>query len=253
VERLRRLRGRIRWRYGLAAAAAAVLLCGCAEMPQRAAPESWEGLALSTLLAPGDMVEISFPYTPELNVTQQIRPDGKISMHLVGEVEAAGLTPETLAGALKELYKDDLVDPAITVAIISQHERQVFVGGEVKVPGPVPMPARMTALDAVMLAGGYKPDTAELGSVLVIRVKDGQRMVGAVDLRGTLSKGEPEEDEPPMDPIYLAPLDIVYVPETQIVKADRWVDQHLNKLVPQFGFIISTTTGNTTVGLDTSP
>jgi hypothetical protein len=63
---------------------------------------------------------------------------------------------------------------------------------------------------------------------------------------------KPLQKEGEIQPFFLEPQDIVYVPQTEIARVDQWVDQHINKLIPRTGFIFSTTTGNNTIGINTS-
>ena len=91
-------------------------------------------------LSPGDVLEIRFFYTPELNVEQTIRPDGKIMLQLVGDVEAQGKTPNELKEHLNVLYQEHLGKLDITVIVLTFSNRRVFVGGQVETPGGIPMP-----------------------------------------------------------------------------------------------------------------
>jgi polysaccharide export outer membrane protein len=101
----------------------------------------------------------------------------------------------------------------------------VYVGGEVNKPGVIPMPGRLIALEAIIEAGGFKMETAKLKSVVVIRQREGKFQGSLIDFSGT-----PNGEAGP--PFYLQPRDIIYVPETAIVKVDRWVDQYIYKILP---------------------
>ena len=111
-------------------------------------------------------------------------------------------------------------------------------------PGIIDMPGRLTALAAIMQAGGFDTSRAKVKNVIVIRHKDGQRYGCALDFRDTLKGKE-------VKPFYLEPLDIVWVPETTIVKINRWIDQYINKIVPQTGFLYRHSTGHHTIGIET--
>jgi protein involved in polysaccharide export with SLBB domain len=191
------------------------------------------------------MVEVKFFYTPELNETQTVRPDGKIALQLVGEVETQRMTPAGLRNELLRLYAPHLKDPEIAVIVRSFFNRRVFVGGQVMTPSIVEMPGELTVLEAIMQAGGFDMREAEIRNVIVIRHKENQRYGYSLDLKPTLTGGETQ-------PFFLDPQDIVYVPRTAIVKVDQWIDQHINRLIPQTGFIFSRTVGRTTIGIDTS-
>lgn len=193
------------------------------------------------VLSAGDVVEVSFYYTPELNVTQTIRPDGKISLQLIGEVSAQGKTPSDLRAELLESYAKILKQPDITVLTRSFYERRVFVGGRVMAPGVFDIPGPMTLLEAIIQAGGLDPTQAEIRNVVVIRHEGDRRYGYAVDLQPALKGSESR-------PFYLRPKDIVYVPQTKITKVDHWVDQHINQLIPKVGFTFSQVRGNTVIG-----
>ena len=193
-------------------------------------------------LAPGDVLEFKFFYTPDLNEVQTIRPDGKIMLQLIGEVEVEGKSPAELREKLIKLYTPHLKTPEIAVIIQSFYERRVYVGGQVMTPGIVEMPGTMTLLEAIMQSGGFNVREAEVRNVVVIRHINGQRYGQSIDMKPALTGDE-------VQPFYLAPKDIVYVPQTTIAKVDQWIDQHINKIIPDTGFNFRRTMGNTTIGM----
>lgn len=196
-------------------------------------------------LGPGDGLDIKFFYNPELNDSQAVRPDGKIALQLVGEVTAQGKTPAELRDELKTLYAPQLKNPEVTVIVKALVDRRVYVGGEVKKPGLVPLPGRLTALEAIMEAGGFDPRTACPSSVVIIRHKDGKRYGGIINYEEALKAKEGK-------PFYLEPNDIVYVPRTMIAKVNQWIDQYINKIVPRTGFTWFYPLGAGTIGMDTT-
>jgi protein involved in polysaccharide export with SLBB domain len=192
-------------------------------------------------LRSGDEIELKFYYTPELDITQTVRPDGKISLQLIGEIDVVGKSPSELREELLKLYIPYLKKPEIAVIVRSLLNRRVYVGGQVTTPGVIEMPGETDVLEAIMQAGGFLLPEAEVKNVIVIRHKEGQRYAYAVNLEPAL-KGEG------MQPCYLEPQDIVYVPRTKITEVGQWVDQHINQLIPRVGFMFTRTSGNTTVG-----
>ncbi len=192
-------------------------------------------------LRPGDEVELKFYYTPELDVTQIVRPDGRISLQLIGEINVQGKTPSELREELLKLYVPHLKKPEIAVIVRSLLNRRVYVGGQVTTPGVIEIPAETDVLEAIMQAGGFLLPEAEAKNVIVIRHNNGQRYAYSVDLQPAL-KGQTTQ------PFYLQPQDIVYVPRTKITEVGQWVDQHINKLIPGIPMYFSRTTGKTTVG-----
>jgi len=230
----------------VAAVGLAALLASC-RSPQTALqpPSPPQPPQVSALLEPGDVIDVKFFYTPELDESQAVRPDGKITLQLVGEVDAANKTPLDLRDEISELYLLHLRNPEISVIVRSTAPRQVLVTGQVLKPGAVEMPKRITVLDAVAHAGGLNFDAAEIRNVLVIRQTEQRRFGYSIDLRPSL-RGEETE------PFFLEPYDIVYVPRTRVVQIGQWIDQHINRIVPQFGFRYSQAIGDGTIGIDTA-
>ena len=111
-------------------------------------------------IQPGDQLDIKFFYNPELNENVTVRPDGVISLQLVDEIHASGLTPAQLDDLLTQKYSHELKKPMITVIVRSFAMQRVYVGGEVNRQGFVNLTAGMTPLQAVLEAGGFK-ETAD--------------------------------------------------------------------------------------------
>jgi protein involved in polysaccharide export with SLBB domain len=193
-------------------------------------------------LDPGDVVEIKFFFTPQLNITQTVRPDGKISLELIREVTAQGKTAVELRDELLRLYEPHLKAPEIAVVVRSFYTRRVFVGGQVMESGVIEMPGEMTALEAVMEAGGFDLRAAERKSVIVIRYTNGRRYAYKLDLKRATAGKETK-------PFYLEPRDIVHVPRTKIAKLNQWIDQHINKIIPDTGFFFRRTSGDSSYGI----
>jgi protein involved in polysaccharide export with SLBB domain len=211
--------------------------------PAGASPEPLHKVTLG----PGDVIDVKFFYNPELNESQTVRPDGKIVLQLVDEVSVYGKTPAELRNELIRLYISKLKRAEIAVLVRSFYERRVYVGGEVKTPGLIPMPGRLTVLEAIMQSGGFEPKTAQVSNVVIIRHKNGKRYGGTLNFAKILN-GNGEDAKP----FYLEPNDIVYVPRTVIVKVNQWIDQYINKIVPRTGLTFSYPVGLGTIGLDTS-
>jgi len=176
------------------------------------------------LIKAGDSLEIRFYKTPELNAKVPVRPDGKISLELVGDVEAAGRQPAELAGTLTERYATELEHPRVSV-IVRTFGGQVYVQGEVKSPSAPPFALGMTALQAISVAGGFA-ETAQPNSVILIRLVEGQYHGYRLALRDALLGKDPSQD------VLLKPADILHVPRSWIANADLFVDQYFRKLVP---------------------
>jgi len=118
-------------------------------------------------LMAGDKLQIKFPYHHARDQELPIRPDGKISLDVTGEIQAEGLTPLELAGVIKERSAKYLRNPEVVVVVAGIGDRRVYVGGEVNRPGFVVIQEGMTPLQAVMAVGGFK-DSAQKSDVLYI-------------------------------------------------------------------------------------
>lgn len=174
-------------------------------------------------LKPGDVVDVKFYYHPNLNENLVLPPDGMISLQLVGEVTASGLTAGELAAHIEELLAEYLPNPATVVILREFAEQLAFVGGEVARPGPVEMTGGLGLAQAVLINGGPSPG-AHTEQVLVIR--HGERpTVYLLDLKGIL-RGE-ANDFP------LEAYDVVFLPPTRITQVGRWVEQNVNAIVPR--------------------
>ena len=180
--------------------------CTTAQMPKSAtqvAPEKNHTEIVS--LREGDTLKISFPGSPSLDTTQQIRRDGKITMQLVGDVDAAGLTPDELQQKLVGLFASQITTKQITV-VLQASTFPVFVTGCVIHPGKVLADHPLTALEALMEAGGPDYATANLKSVKISRNNKGVMENYTLNLKAVLQGKDTK-------PFYLKPNDIVFVPE----------------------------------------
>jgi polysaccharide export outer membrane protein len=157
------------------------------------------------LLREGDALKIAFPGAPNLDTTQTIRRDGKITLQLVGEIQAAGISPTDLEKEILKLYAKELVSKEVTVTVLTA-SYPVFVTGAVLRPGKVIVDRPMTALEAIMEAGGFTYEWADLKSVRVIRHEGPNVKNFTLDLKQVM-EGKSNQ------PFYLKPSDIIYVPE----------------------------------------
>ncbi|HEY0009396.1 MAG TPA: polysaccharide biosynthesis/export family protein [Tepidisphaeraceae bacterium] len=210
-------------------------LAGCSVAP-KAAPMSEAPKPPATMpamtLRPGDKVDLKFYYAQELNESQQVAPDGTLTLQLVGEVRAAGKTPSQLSSELKDAYASHLKYPNVAVIVRETVQRKVYVAGEVVTPGMVDLPHDMTVLEAIMNRGGFALTTAQTKEVVVMRYVDGQRRGYKVNLQDAIEGGYAND-------FVLQPQDIVFVPRTTITNVDNFVDQYISKLIPQTGFVFT--------------
>ncbi|MFC1512083.1 polysaccharide biosynthesis/export family protein [Candidatus Latescibacterota bacterium] len=189
-----------------------------------------ETIQQDVILGAGDIINISFFNTPELDDIQTVRPDGKIALKLIGEVDVEGKTPFELQKHLIELYSTQLRNQDITVKIESLYSNRIYVTGEVNIPGVIDPPGRLTALEAIVQAGGFNMNTAKTNKVSVLRFEDGRRILYQLNLKRLL-EGEDEES------FYLKPFDVVYVPQNNSAVVNRWIGAILPSTIFQSGLI----------------
>ena len=158
----------------------------------------------TNLLQEGDVVSIGFDVYTNFNTLQKISLDGLLNLESVAPVKAAGKTVLELQTVLTNLYRPKIKDDVITVKLVSS-ANSVYISGAVVRPGKIPLERPMTALEAIMEAGGYDPNRAKLSEVTVLRVEAGRQKAYHLNLRQVI-QGQDEE------PFYLKPFDIVHVP-----------------------------------------
>ena len=120
------------------------------------------------VLQPGDTIDVSYRYTPELNDEVVIGPDGRAFLKAAGEVNAAGRTVTQLQHEILREAASKLVNPEIAVTLKDYDRPHIFVAGEVNTPGKLELRRPTTALQAILASGGPKDDAA-LGRVLLFR------------------------------------------------------------------------------------
>jgi polysaccharide export outer membrane protein len=177
------------------------------------------------LIQPGDQLGIEFYLNPDFNDDIVVRPDGKITLRLIGDIPAAGLTPARLSQQLDKDYLQELRDPNAAVHVKNMPSRQIYVEGEVTKPGAVTLDAGMTALQAIASTGGLTPESGDT-AVLIRRDFCGSPQRTDIDLKAAMKSPAQGED------LALLPRDILLIPRSGIANVDLWVDQHIRKLIP---------------------
>src|SRR5262245_61082701 len=126
------------------------------------------GLADEYRVGPGDKLRIEVYKDPQLSQSVQIRPDGKITLPLLGDVDATNRTPIELRDAIASALKEYITNPTVTVIVVEANASKVFVMGEVAHPGSMPLNGPTTILQAIAMAGGFK-EFANTKDVRVMR------------------------------------------------------------------------------------
>src|SRR6266480_1256561 len=157
------------------------------------------------ILASGDVVKLTFSAAPELNQSQKIRVDGKLSLPLVGEVDAAGKTIGQLQSELIQLYKPQLKTPEVTVSLEGS-VTTVTVSGAVAKPTRITFERPTTVFQAIMEAGGPN-QYGNLRRVRLFRTVNGVQKSQVFDLHGMLQGVEAK-------PFYVRDGDVIVVPQS---------------------------------------
>jgi protein involved in polysaccharide export with SLBB domain len=179
----------------------------------------------------GDELEVKFFFNQDLNEKVTVRPDGRISLQLVGEIVTAGQTPRELTNTLKQEYARELANPELTVIVRSFAAQRVYVGGEVSRPGEFQLVRSLTVLQAVAMAQGFK-DTARMSEVVVIRRNvDRTPLVIPLNVKLAINGTDLAQD------MALMPYDVVFVPKSAIANLNKFVEMYIRQMIPvNFGF-----------------
>ena len=181
-----------------------LLLPGCQSTPT-AAPTDPRPY-ITAVLREGDSIKIAFPGAPNLDTTQQVRRDGKITLSLGGEIVAAGKTPADIEKEILKLYGDQLAVKQVVVTVTSS-AYPVYVSGAVLRPGKILADRPMTVLEAILEAGGFDQAKANPKKVKVLREFEGQTVSYTVDMSKVIN------GDPGTKPFYLKPSDKIHVPQ----------------------------------------
>jgi polysaccharide export outer membrane protein len=156
-------------------------------------------------IGPQDVLRIDVWKEAEISRTAPVRPDGRISLPLLNDVQAAGLTPTQLATVITDGLKKFITNPQVTVGVTEINSRRVYVTGEVTHQGAFPLLPNMTVLQALSSAGGFS-QFAKLKSIYVLRTEDGKQIKHPFNYKDVVSGKKPESNIP------LLPGDVIVVP-----------------------------------------
>ncbi len=156
-------------------------------------------------IGPQDILRIDVWKELEISRTAPVRPDGKISLPLLNDVQAAGLTPMQLAAVIGEGLKKYITNPQVTVSVAEINSRRIYVTGEVLKPGAFPLLPNMTVLQALSSSGGFS-QFARVKNIYVLRKEEGKDVKHPFNYRDVVSGKKPEQN------ILLEPGDVIVVP-----------------------------------------
>ncbi len=152
-----------------------------------------------------DLLRVDIWKEDQLTRTVPVRPDGKITLPLLNDVQAAGLTPMQLAAAISEGLKKFINTPQVTVTVTEINSRRIYVTGEVARAGAFPLLPNMTVLQALSSSGGFT-QFARLKNIYVLRVEDGKQVKHPFNYKEVVNGKNAEQN------ILLEPGDVIVVP-----------------------------------------
>jgi len=172
---------------------------------QQPSPAGTEACPGDYVIGPEDVLDIAVWSNAEITRTVPVRPDGKISLPLLNDVQAAGLTTTQLAGVISAGLKDYITNPQVTVSVSEINSRRVYITGEVTRAGAQLLLPNMTVLQALSSAGGFT-QFARLKNIYVLRMEDGKSVRHLFNYKEVVAGKKPEQD------IQLQPGDVIVVP-----------------------------------------
>jgi polysaccharide export outer membrane protein len=169
------------------------------ENPKPAKPASAAGVPKPATDDPNyvigaqDVLDISVWKEPEVSRTVPVRPDGKISLPLLNDVQAAGLTPAQLAAQLTESLKKFVANPQVTVIVTIINSQRVYIMGEVLRAGAYPLLPGMTVLQALSSGGGFTP-YANLKKIYLLRQENGKQVKHPFNYKEVIGGKNPDQN-----------------------------------------------------------
>lgn len=157
------------------------------------------------VIGPDDVLGIVFWREPDISGDVTVRPDGKVSIPVIGEIQAAGLLPSALREQIAKAATKYLAEPNVAVVVRAINSRKVFVTGLVTNPGAYPLSGPMTVMQAIAVAGGLQ-EYADAGKLMILRDEGGRPVTLKFNYRD-VSKGRNLEQN-----IRLKPGDTIVVP-----------------------------------------
>jgi polysaccharide export outer membrane protein len=190
-------------------------------------PAALLSAAEATLTAPlvryhlqtSDRLELQYRYTPELNQTVDVQPDGFVSLNLAGDLHVAGMTLEDAKAAILTRVRVRLNEPELNVSLEEYVKPAFVVAGQVGNPGRYEMHGDVTALEAISIAGGFK-DSAKHSQILLFRhISPDMAETKILNLKEMMNPGHPT-----LELIgRLQPGDLLVVPQNRVSKMERYI------------------------------
>ncbi len=166
---------------------------------------------------PGDVLDLNFPFTPEMNQTVTIQPDGYITLRGVGDVYVQGKTTPELQETFQKSYANILHDPVVSVDLKDFQKPYFVAGGQVGKPGKYDLRADTTVSEAVEIAGGFTESSKHSQVLLFRRVSPNYVEVKKLNVKKMMASGDLAED------VYLRPGDMLFVPRNLVSKVRKYL------------------------------
>ena len=178
----------------------AALACGGCQTPLPPLPNP-PGAKTAVRLSPGDTINVTFTEEGNLDQTQRIRRDGKISLPLIGELTAAGKRPMDFQREIISRYEGQLDNPEVLVTL--EGKARVIVSGFAHKPGTIAFDRPTTVFQAIMEAGGVS-DFGSLSNIQLTRIINGEQRTETINLKPAI-RGQPTQPE------YVQDGDVIYI------------------------------------------
>jgi polysaccharide biosynthesis/export protein len=168
-------------------------------------------------LHPGDVLELQYRYTPELNQTVTVQPDGYVNLNLVGDVRVGDMTVEQAHDAIILRAQQHLNAPELNLILKQFQQPYVVVAGEVGKPGTINVKENITAMQAILMSGGFL-ESAQTSQVLLFRkINSDTAEIKVLNLKKLRKTSDLERD------IELRSGDMIYVPRDKLQKISRYI------------------------------
>jgi polysaccharide export outer membrane protein len=164
-----------------------------------------------------DVIDISFPLSPEFNQSVVVQPDGYVSLNGVGTIHAEGETLDEFSASVKKAYSPILHDPIVSLSLKDFEKPYFIVGGQVGKPGKYDLRSPTTVTEAVQIAGGFTTASKHSQVVLFRPVGDGMSEARLLDIKKMLNSRNLSEDAT------VRPGDIIFVPQNTYSKIERYI------------------------------
>lgn len=193
-------------------------------------PESnWQmadGQDARYLLAPGDTIEVSVLYAPELSRTVVVAPDGRVRIPYSGPITAIGRTVDEVRVSFNSALASELKNPEVEVIATQFASQRIFVGGEVQAPSIYELPGQIGPLQAIVMAGGFTDEARQNAVVLMRRIPGGEIRSEVIDIKSGVFDAQLANWGP------LQRFDVIYVPKSKIAQENLAMTQWFRAALP---------------------